>query len=126
MAYSNLPAYLETQGLSRTCCVCFAPVIAMEDKLKRVVKCLHCGYSPKETGSISDQGYYNFPVMAFTTRKIRKDAYYELVDNVENSLFNVLIEVGWNKQEAVNSIAKDLDLKGEQLESFLRKVNGLD
>jgi hypothetical protein len=79
-----------------------------------------------EKGSISDQGYYNQPILAFTTRKLQKNSYYELVDNVENSMYNMLIETGWNKNEAIAAITKDLGLKGDALDLFLRKVNGLD
>lgn len=120
MTIPNIPAYIPTREVSRSCPVCLAPSIAMQDRMRAVVKCITCGYSSTGSGSMTDGGYYDRPVLA-SMKNVRK-GYYEMVDNVQNALFNALIESGWNKQEAVNSIASDLQLTKEELDIFLRKV----
>ena len=126
MPYSSVPHYLPDRGMSRSCPVCYAPVINLQDKIRSIAKCITCGYAEQVAGDISDQHYYSNPVTAFTKRNLVRKAYYDLVDNVESSLYNILIEAGWDKNEAVSSIVRDLNLKDEQVNLFLRKVNDLE
>lgn len=121
MPIDGMPAYLPTRGESRTCPVCAAPSINLTDKVRSITKCITCGYSSVAMGNIGDQRFYDKPVLAFTSKAI-KQGYYDTVEDVQSALFNVLVEAGWNKQEAVSSIIEDLDLKSEEEDAFLRKV----
>lgn len=112
--------YRHTEYHSRSCPVCVSPMTYISDGRISLSKCLVCGYSRHPTGRIEDSHVYDRPVLAsFLERK----GYYELYIDPSEQLYNLLYAAGWDKQSIIYQVIDDLQLKGDALDYFLRKVD---
>lgn len=111
--------YRRTEYYTRSCPICFSPMTYMTDGTNSISKCFICGYSFKPTGTINDAHFYDRPVLASF---LEKKGYYELYVPLDEALYNALYSRGWEKPEIIYQVITDLDLTGDALDYFLRKV----
>jgi hypothetical protein len=116
--------YVRTDGVSRACPICGAPMEHITDGLNAINKCFQCGFSEKPTGDVSDQHKYDHTI-TIVTAFLQKQGFFELYQPLDEKLFNSLISAGRDTETARKEVIRDLDLKGEALEYFNSKVDFL-
>jgi len=125
----RLLKFQQTEGESRTCSICGAPLAHLTDGYKSIDKCLQCGYAHAATGSISEQGKHDFVINVNTvdakSNAPMKKGFIELYQPLDEQLFNALISAGRDAKKARDEVARDLDLKDDNLEYFEMKINFL-
>ena len=121
---NSTPAYRHTEYDSRICLVCSSPMTHFSDGFISLSKCIICGYTHKPSGMLKDQHFYDRPILASgLATYLEKKGYYEMYTPLDESIYNALYTQGWEKTEITYQVINDLQLRGEPLDYFLRKVD---
>lgn len=113
---------LKTEGESGTCPVCSFRMELISDGMKKITKCLRCGYSLIPTGTISDQRAFDYKLTVVRGEQM-KEGFFEFFQPIEEVLYNKIVMNGRTPEEAAKEVILDLGLTGDQAEYFKSKLN---
>ena len=113
---------LKTEGESGTCPVCNFRMELISDGMKKITKCLRCGYSHIPTGSLSDQRAFDYKLTVVRGEQ-QKAGFFEFYQPIAEVLYNKIVMTGRTPEEAAKEVILDLSLSEDQAEYFMSKLN---
>lgn len=116
--------YISPEDEGRICPICGYQLKQFSDGIKKLVKCLNCGYNKLIESNIGGQSRYDLPIILVSSFDTK--GWYELYQPIDEKLYNTLIEYDWEPEEAVNAVIKDLDLSDAEIKYFMEKIKFLE
>lgn len=103
---------------SGVCPYCGQRMVAVSQGLK---KCLRCGYRQRQRGDVQRQHHYDF-----NRASLRLMGYHQPSLPPTDQEFNMLVDAGWDPEQAFEEVAADFGMSGMEMELFRTRVTEMD